>query len=103
MTEPTTVRSCQYQGNNLDRPNSRESDLVSDSSSLQVIFRTHSDIEATVLQSLLHSRGIDALISSDVPHGVLPLTVGDLGEVRVSGWLPCADSYFSVQAYVAYP
>ena len=57
---------------------------MSDSDDLTVIFRTQSDIEATVVKGLLESHGIQSLLASDVPHTVLPLTVNGLGEVRVT-------------------
>lgn len=49
-----------------------------------VVFRTHSDVEANIVAGLLDSHGIDAVLSSDVPHSLFPLTVDGLGEVRVS-------------------
>jgi ribonuclease-3 len=49
-----------------------------------VVFRTYSDIEASIVQGLLDAHGIEAGLSSDVPHSVFPLTVNGLGEVRVS-------------------
>jgi ribonuclease-3 len=49
-----------------------------------VIFRTHSDVEANVVVGLLDAHGIEAGVSSDVPHSVFPLTINGLGEVRVS-------------------
>ncbi|HVB39225.1 MAG TPA: ribonuclease III [Vicinamibacterales bacterium] len=52
--------------------------------SLVVIFRTHSDVEASVVRSLLDSHGIQVLVSSAIPHSVLPLTIDGLGEVRLS-------------------
>jgi len=53
-------------------------------SDLVVIFRTHSDIEASIVRSLLESHGIPSMVSSDVPHSIFPLTVDGLGEVRIS-------------------
>ena len=55
--------------------------LVAD---LVVIFRAHSDIEASVVRGLLEAHGVPSVISSDVPHSVFPLTVSALGEVRIS-------------------
>ena len=52
--------------------------------SLAVIFRTQSDIEASVVRGLLESHGIQTLLSSDLPHSVFPLTIDGLGEVRLS-------------------
>lgn len=51
---------------------------------LIVIFRTQSDIEASIVRGLLETHGIRALLSSDVPHSVWPLTIDGLGEVRLS-------------------
>ncbi len=51
---------------------------------LAVVLRTQSDVEANVARALLETHGIRALISSDFPHAVLPLTIDGLGEVRVS-------------------
>jgi len=51
---------------------------------LVVIFRTHSDIEAQIVRGLLETHGIMSMISSDVPHSVFPLSVNDLGEVRLA-------------------
>lgn len=53
-------------------------------SDLVIIFRTHSDIEASIVHSLLESHGIPSIVSSDVPHSIFPLTVDGLGEVRIS-------------------
>lgn len=51
---------------------------------LIVIFRTHSDVEANVVRGLLESNGIHTLLASDVPHSVFPLSINELGEVRLS-------------------
>ncbi|MGH9146581.1 MAG: ribonuclease III [Vicinamibacterales bacterium] len=53
-------------------------------SDLVIIFRTHSDIEASIVRGLLETHGIPSMVSSDVPHSILPLTVDGLGEVRIS-------------------
>jgi ribonuclease-3 len=53
-------------------------------SDLIVIFRTHSDIEASVVRSLLDAHGIQAMLSSQIPHSVLPISINGLGEVRLS-------------------
>ena len=50
---------------------------------LVVIFRTQSDAEASIVRGLLETHGIRALLSSDVPHSVFPLTIDGLGEVRL--------------------
>jgi ribonuclease-3 len=51
---------------------------------LVVIFRTQSDVEASIVRGLLETHGIPAVIASDVPHRVFPLSIADLGEVRLS-------------------
>jgi ribonuclease-3 len=53
-------------------------------SDLVVIFRTQSDVEASIVRGLLETHGIPAVIASDVPHNVFPLSVSELGEVRLS-------------------
>ena len=49
-----------------------------------IVFRTQSDIEASVVRGLLETQGMQVLLSSDVPHTVFPLTINGLGEVRLS-------------------
>jgi ribonuclease-3 len=51
---------------------------------LVVIFRTHSDVEASIVRGLLEAHDIPSVVSSDVPHNIFPLTVNGLGEVRIS-------------------
>src|SRR4051812_34820088 len=51
---------------------------------LVVIFRTQSDVEASIVRGLLEAHGIPSVVASDVPHNVFPLAVSDLGEVRLS-------------------
>ena len=51
---------------------------------LVVIFRTHSDVEASIVRGLLEANGVMSIVSSAVPHSVFPLTVDGLGEVRIS-------------------
>jgi len=58
---------------------------------LVVIFRTHSDIEASIVRGLLETHGISSIASSDLPHSIFPLTVDGLGEVRVSVRAEAAD------------
>ena len=40
---------------------------------LAVVFRTHSDIEASIVRGLLEAHGIYAALSSDLTHAVFPL------------------------------
>jgi len=49
-----------------------------------VIFRTHSDIEASIVRGLLEANGIMTMMASDIPHSVFPLSINGLGEVRIS-------------------
>jgi len=49
-----------------------------------VVFRTQSDIEASIVRGLLEAEGIPSVLSSDVSHSVFPLSVNRLGEVRIS-------------------
>jgi ribonuclease III len=51
---------------------------------LIVIFRTHSDVEASIVRGLLEANGVPSVITSDMPHNIFPLTVNGLGEVRIS-------------------
>jgi ribonuclease III len=51
---------------------------------LAVVFRTHSDIEASIVVGLLEAHGIAAAPSSDLTHAVFPLSIDGLGEVRIS-------------------
>jgi ribonuclease-3 len=51
---------------------------------LVVIFRTHSDVEASIVRSLLEAHGLPSILSSPVTHSVFPLSVNELGEVRLS-------------------
>ena len=51
---------------------------------LVVVFRTHSDIEAHIVRSLLESHGVRSLLASDIPHTIFPVNVDGLGEVRIS-------------------
>jgi ribonuclease-3 len=41
-------------------------------------------VEASIVRGLLETHGIPAVVASDVPHNVFPLSVSDLGEVRLS-------------------
>jgi ribonuclease-3 len=51
---------------------------------LIIIFRTGSDVEASLIRGLLESRGIPSVAGSDMPHSVFPLSAGALGEIRIS-------------------
>jgi ribonuclease-3 len=49
-----------------------------------VIFRTRSDVEATIVKGLLEAHGLICLVSSPVTRSVFPLNVNELGEVRIA-------------------
>jgi ribonuclease-3 len=49
-----------------------------------VIFRTQSNVEASIVRGLLESHGVMAILSSAVAHSVFPLNVNELGEVRIA-------------------
>jgi ribonuclease-3 len=49
-----------------------------------VVFRTSSDIEASVVIALLESHGLQTLRVSGNPQAILPMAVNALGEIRVA-------------------
>ena len=49
-----------------------------------VIFRTQSNVEASIVRGLLESHGVMAVLSSSVAHAVFPLNVNELGAVRIA-------------------
>jgi ribonuclease-3 len=49
-----------------------------------VVFRTWSEIEASVVRALLDAHGFDVSVSSDDPHSVFPLTIDGQREVRLA-------------------
>jgi ribonuclease III len=51
---------------------------------LTVIFRTASNIEASVVQALLDSHGIESVRTSGPPASLFSFTVSPMGEMRVS-------------------
>ena len=51
---------------------------------LIVIFRTTSNIEASVVQALLDSHGIQTVRTAAPPQGVFPFAVNPMGETQVS-------------------
>ena len=58
---------------------------------LVVIFRTQSDVEASIVRGLLEANGVPSVVASDVPHNIFPLTVTGLAEVRISVRVADAD------------
>ncbi len=63
---------------------------------MTVVFRTHSDIEATIVRGLLESHGIYAAASSDLTHALFPLSIDGLGEVRIAVTSSEADAARSI-------
>jgi ribonuclease-3 len=51
---------------------------------LVVIFRTQSDVEASIVRGLLETHGVMSIVTSAVPHSVFPLAIDGLGEVKIS-------------------
>jgi ribonuclease-3 len=51
---------------------------------LVVIFRTQSDVEATIVRGLLEANGVATVTSSSLTRSLFPVTVNELGEVRIS-------------------
>jgi ribonuclease III len=49
-----------------------------------VIFRTQSDVEASIVRGLLESNGVMSIVSSGITHAVFPLNFSHLGEVRIA-------------------
>jgi len=51
---------------------------------LVVIFTTHSEVEASIVRGLLEANGIRTVVSAKMAHSVFPVTVNELGEVRIA-------------------
>jgi len=49
-----------------------------------IVFRTQSEIEASVVRGLLETHGIRTALSSGGAHAIFPVTLGGLGEVRLT-------------------
>lgn len=58
---------------------------------LITIFRTNSDVEASIVCGLLEANGVPSVTSSPVTHSVFPFTVNELAEVRIAVRLEDAD------------
>ncbi len=50
---------------------------------LVVIFRTPSDVEASIVRGLLETHGVPSVVASDLPHSIFPLAISGIGEVRI--------------------
>jgi ribonuclease-3 len=51
---------------------------------LVVIFSSQSDVEARIVHGLLEAHGVPSILSSSAPHALFPVSVNELGEVRLS-------------------
>jgi len=51
---------------------------------LVVIFRTQSDVEASIVRGLLEAHGVPTVVASDLPHSIFPVAINGIGEVRIS-------------------
>jgi ribonuclease-3 len=51
---------------------------------LITIFRTHSDVEASIVRGLLEAHGVMSVVSSPVAQALFPVAVNGLGEVRIA-------------------
>jgi ribonuclease-3 len=51
---------------------------------LVVIFRTQSDVEASIVRGLLEAHDVPSILSSSAPHQLFPVSINELGEIRLS-------------------
>lgn len=51
---------------------------------LVVIFRTPSEIEARVVQSLLDAHGLMSVVSASTPQAIFPLSIDGISEIRLA-------------------
>jgi ribonuclease-3 len=58
---------------------------------LVIIFRTHSDMEASIVRGLLEAHGVPSMVASDLPQSIFPVSVNGLCEVRIFVHLDDAD------------
>jgi ribonuclease III len=51
---------------------------------LVTIFRTRSDVEASVVRGLLEAHGIPSVVASHLPQSLFPMVVSTLGEIGIA-------------------
>jgi ribonuclease-3 len=51
---------------------------------LVIIFRTRSDVEASIVRGLLEAHGVPSVVASQSPPSVFPMVVNTLGEIQIS-------------------
>jgi ribonuclease-3 len=61
------------------------------STELVVIFRTQSEVEASIVRGLLETHGVPSILSSSARASRFPVSVNELGEVAISVRSPDAD------------
>jgi ribonuclease-3 len=51
---------------------------------LVVIFRTQSDVEASIVRGLLETHDVPSVVDSDLPHSIFPLTISGMSQLRIA-------------------
>ena len=51
---------------------------------LITVFRTRSDVEASVVRSLLEAHGVPSVVASHLPQSLFPMAVSTLGEIGIA-------------------
>jgi ribonuclease-3 len=51
---------------------------------LVTIFRTRSDVEASVVRGLLEAHGVPSVVTSQLPQALFPMVVSTLGEIGIA-------------------
>ena len=67
----------------MENLNSKDASSNAPAARLEPVHECWSDGEAGIIVSFLAAHGIRALIRTEVPHSVLPVTVDGLGKVQI--------------------
>ena len=51
---------------------------------LVTVFRTRSDVEASVVRGLLEAHGVPSVVTSQLPQALFPMVVSTLGEIGIA-------------------
>ena len=51
---------------------------------LVTVFRTRSDVEASVVRGLLEAHGVPSVVASHLPQSIFPMAVSTLGEIGIA-------------------
>jgi signal transduction histidine kinase len=70
------------------------------STELVVIFRTQSEVEASIVRGLLETHGVPSILSSSARASRFPVSVNELGEVAISVRSPDADEARRITAAI---